>query len=102
MRGGNVAERLALVNHVVPREREAAALRPVFQKKIRHHPRAVLKFLDARRDVFAIRANQIPSQEMRCSKDHTVCMKADGRLAFVVQGDHIDAGAPISLERNDL
>jgi len=46
MRRYNVTERGALVKHIVPRQGKASVLGSVFQEKIRHHPRAVLKLGD--------------------------------------------------------
>ena len=81
VRGDDVAERFAFVEHVVPGERKVArraGFRTIFQRQVSDHPRAELKLGDVPRRILAVRADHVPRDELRRGEDHALRAKAAG------------------------
>src|SRR6266850_1678402 len=97
-----VAERRALIRHVIPRERKSPILWSVSQKQIRHHPGPVLKLTYVRRWILPIRTNHVTAQELRRREYYVVRVKTNGALALVIDGDHIDSIFSLRIIGNDL
>src|SRR5258705_1240568 len=102
MRRYNVTERGAFVKHIVPRQGKASVLGSVFQEKIRHHPRAVLKLGDVSGRILSIRTNHVATQEVRRRENNLIRMKPDYVRPLVIDGDDIYAGSPVRISGNNL
>src|SRR5687767_10736415 len=90
MSSNDVAERRALVQHVVPGEGKItfrARSRPVFHSKIGYHPRSELKLANVRRRIFPIWPDGVAGHELRRCKDDLI-------------GSQTTRVAPFALDRN--
>src|ERR1041385_1919740 len=92
VRGHDIPERWALVKNVVPRKRKIArpALRPIFQRQVRDHPRAKMKLRNVPRRIVAIRPHDVARDKLRRGKDHVLRMKTTRLSAIVIERDDID------------
>src|SRR5262245_33611221 len=91
VRGHDVAQRRAVVENVVPRQRKTMGAGTIRQKKIRHQPRTILERGDvAWRDV-AIRPQQIAREKVGGREDHLIGMKTLHGSIRCSDGDDIDA-----------
>ena len=88
----------AVIKNVVPGKRKSAVDRAVLQKKIRDHPRSVLKLIDVSRWVFTIRPNHVLCQKMWSGKNNTLCENTVRRLPFVIDGNDLYKRAAFGLE----
>src|SRR2546423_13443874 len=97
VRGDDVAERRTLVQNVVPRYGEAeTGARPLFQKKIRDHPRTILELRDVRRAAaLSVRLDEVLRQKLRRGEDDPVGPEAERTTPVVRHGDDLDATAAI-------
>ena len=93
MRGRDVAERGALVEHVVPRRREAETrARPFGEKEVGDHPRAVLELRDVRRaDALTVRLQQVLREKLRRREDDVRRPKPQRLAPFAPDGHDLDS-----------
>src|SRR6185295_9927046 len=94
MRGDDVPERWTLVKHIVPGERKIALRRrsrTIFQRQIRHHPRAKVELANVWRWIVAVRPHDIARHKLRRGEDHARCVKSTWVSSFLIERDDVNA-----------